>query len=475
MMMTTAAEIDLEVFRRYAGLSLPRHVSYPMPSWWSPLEAAEIASMRRESDSGRSLRDLSLYLHIPFCEALCKFCACNRVILRKNAEGADQRVDAYLAAMIRELRQLAATVGGNRRVRQIHWGGGTPTYLSPDQVEQVHRAVEEAFLVSDDAEIAMEIDPRVTTPEMLRTLRRLGFNRLSMGIQDFDQAVQEHVRRVQPFELIREFVNACRDLRFENLNFDLIYGMPYQTVDSIRDTVEHTISLSPDRVAFYHYAQIPAKIATQRGMDYTKLPDSETKLEMFLTGLRLFESAGYEFVGLDHFARPDEALAVAGREGTLQRNFQGMTTGGGLDLLGAGASSISHLLDVGFLQNIKEPDEYVACIEGGRSPVERGKRLTFDDCVRQSLIHQLYCCGEIRSELVEQPFGIVFAEYFARELEVLTELERDGLIVKEPNGDIKVTMPLGRVLLRNVAAVFDAYLNPDAYRRGELASFSMNA
>ena len=474
-MITTASEVDLEVFRRYAGLSLPRHVSYPMPSWWSPLEVDEIASMRQESGGGMSPRDLSLYLHIPFCEALCKFCACNRVILRKSTEGADQRVDAYLAAMIRELRQLAATVGSNRRVRQIHWGGGTPTYLSSDQVERVHRAVEEAFLVSHDAEIAMEIDPRVTTPEMLRTLRRLGFNRLSMGVQDFDLRVQEHVRRVQPFELMREFIAACRDLGFESLNFDLIYGMPYQTVATIHDTVERTISLSPDRVAFYHYAQIPEKIATQRGMDYTKLPDSETKLEMFLAGLRLFESAGYEFIGLDHFTKPDEPLAAARRNWTLQRNFQGMTTGGGLDLWGAGASSISHLLDVGFLQNIKEPDEYVACIEGGRSPVERGKRLTFDDCVRQSLIHQLYCCGEIRPELVEQQFGIIFAEYFARELEVLVELEGDGLVVKEPYGVVKVSMPLGRVLLRNVAAVFDAYLNPDAYRRGEPASFSMNA
>ncbi len=474
-MNTTTLEVDLDVFRRYAGLSLPRHVSYPMPSWWSPLGVDEIASMRRESGGGTFPRDLSLYLHIPFCEALCKFCACNRVILRKSAERADQHVDAYLATLIQELRQLSATVGSNRRVRQIHWGGGTPTYLSVDQVERVHRTVEEAFLVSRDAEIAMEIDPRVTTPEMLRTLRRLGFNRLSMGVQDFDSQVQEHVRRVQPFDLVRDFVAACRDLGFESLNFDLIYGMPYQTLATICDTVERTISLSPDRVAFYHYAQIPEKIATQRGMDYTRLPDSETKLEMFLAGSRLFESGGYEFIGLDHFAKRDEALALARRNGTLQRNFQGMTTGGGLDLLGVGASSISHLMDVGFLQNIKEPDEYVVHIESGRSPVERGKRLSFDDRVRQSVIHHLYCHGEIRPEPIERQFGIVFAEYFSRELDVLAELEGEGLVVKEADGVVTVIMPLGRVLLRNVAAVFDAYLNPDAYRRGERASFSMNA
>jgi oxygen-independent coproporphyrinogen-3 oxidase len=474
-MITTSPEVDLETFRRYAGLSLPRHVSYPMPSWWSPLDPMEIVSMRQASDRRAPPRDLSLYLHIPFCEALCKFCACNRVILRKSAAGADQRVDAYLAALIRELRQLSATVGSQRRVRQIHWGGGTPTYLSTAQVERLHCAVEERFPVSDDAEIAMEIDPRVTTVEMLRTLRQLGFNRLSMGVQDFDPKVQEHVRRIQPFELVREFVAACRDWGFESLNFDLIYGMPYQTVETIRDTVERAITLSPDRVAFYHYAQIPEKIATQRGIDHTKLPDSETKLGMFLIALRLFESGGYEFIGLDHFAQPDEALAVARRNGTLQRNFQGMTTGEGLDLQGVGASSITHLLDVGFLQNVKDPDGYVERIENGCSPIERGMRLRFDDRVRQAVIQHLYCQAEIRSALIESQFGIVFAEYFRRELDVITELEQDGLVVKEPSGVVKVTMPLGRVLLRNVAAVFDSYLNPDAYRCGEQACFSMNA
>jgi oxygen-independent coproporphyrinogen-3 oxidase len=270
-------------------------------------------------------------------------------------------------------------------------------------------------------------------------------------------------------------VAACRELGFESVNFDLIYGMPYQTPRTIRDTVEKTIELSPDRIAYYHYAQIPEKIATQRGMDYTKLPDSEAKLEMFLIGLELFEAAGYAYIGLDHFARPDEALSRSMVDGTIQRNFQGMTTGGGLCLLGAGVSSISHLLGVGFLQNVKDVDRYVECIERGESPVERGKRFTPDDLVRQTVINQLYCTARIRPETIEARFGIRFADYFARELGIMRELEKDGLVAIDCENVIRVTRPLGRVLMRNVTAVFDAYLDPMAYLRGARTCFSANA
>jgi oxygen-independent coproporphyrinogen-3 oxidase len=303
----------------------------------------------------------------------------------------------------------------------------------------------------------------------------MGYNRVSLGVQDFDDRVQRHVHRIQPFAMVRDVVATCRDLRFDSVNFDLIYGMPYQTPRTIRDTVEKTIALSPDRVAFYHYAQIPEKIATQRGMDYTKLPDSEMKLEMFLLGWRLFEEAGYALIGLDHFARSHEALSRALEEDTIQRNFQGMTTGGGLRLLGVGASSISHLLDVGFLQNIKDIARYIVRIEKGESPVERAKRFTFDDRVRQAVINQLYCTAEIRPEAIEAQFDIDFADYFSRELGAVNELQRDGLVTIQADKGIRVSSPLGRVLLRNVAAVFDAYLDPEAYRKGEQACFSANA
>lgn len=480
-MIAGTCAVDLEVFRRYAGLSLPRHVSYPMPTWWHDVDATEAASMLEDSDRGEVGRGLSLYLHIPFCESLCKFCACNRVIQPHDRDGAAEHTERYVLAIQTEIRRLArrlASAGAidtSRLLRQVHYGGGSPTYLSDDQIGRIQSTVFEVFTPAPDAEVAIEIDPRGVSFEKLRALRTIGFNRVSMGVQDFEEQVQRHVRRIQPFEMVRDVVEHCRELDFDSINFDLIYGMPYQTPETIRDTVERTITLAPDRIAYYHYAQIPEKIATQRGMDYTKLPDSEAKLEMFLIGLELFEQAGYEFVGLDHFAKPEEPLVKAGEEGTIQRSFQGMTTGGGLCLLGAGVSSISHLPKVGFLQNVKEVDRYLARVEGGDSPAERGKRFTDDDLIRQTVINQLYCEARIRPGFIETRFDIDFTEYFARELQVMEELQRDGLVAQNPNGDIEVTRPLGRVLMRNVAAVFDVYLSPMAYRDGEKACFSANA
>ncbi len=467
--------IDLATFHRYAGLSLPRHVSYPMPTGWHEVDGADAAAMLREIRTRRPAHDLSVYLHIPFCEKLCRYCACTRIIQPKTSAQAGPRTQAYVDALEREIRGLADVLGRRQTVRQVHWGGGTPTYLALPQIELLQRAVTEVFTVAGNAEIAMEIDPRVVTRDTLAALHRLGLNRVSLGVQDFDAQVQYHVRRVQPFELVRDTVAACRDLGFASVNFDLIYGLPYQTADTVRDTIAKTIELSPDRIAYYHYAQIPDKIATQRGLDYTRLPDSEAKLEMFLLGLEMFQAAGYVFIGLDHFAKPDEPLAVARRAGTLQRNFQGMTTGGGLDLLGCGATSISHLTRLGFLQNVHDVDEYIACVNGGRSAVRRGKRLTFDDCVRQAVIAQLYCTAEIRPADIEREFDVVFADYFAREVEIMHGLQGDGLVEAHPDGRIEVTLPLGRVLIRNVAGLFDAYLDPDAYRVGDKRCFSANA
>ena len=474
-MNTVLNSIDLEVFRKYSGLSLPRHVSYPMPTGWQDLDGEETAAMQRQSRQGTPANDLSVYVHIPFCERLCRYCACTRIIQPKHAAEAASRTEGYVDALVREIDLLTEPLGSGRTVRQIHWGGGTPTYLSDGQLQRVQRALTEAFSVSPDAEIAMEMDPRVVTVERLELLRRLGFNRVSLGVQDFDQRVQEHVRRVQPFEMVRDMVTACRELGFAGINFDLIYGLPYQTPHTVSETIAKTIELSPDRIAYYHYAQIPEKIATQRGLDYTRLPDSEAKLEMFLLGLELFESAGYLFIGLDHFAKPDEPLAVALRNGTLQRNFQGMTTGGGLDLIGVGATSISHLAGVGFLQNVHDPDEYVTWVSEGGSPVRRGKRLSLDDRIRQAVISRLYCAAEINPDDIERQYDVVFGEYFAREMEVMGELEADGLVVRRADGGVSVTLPLGRVLMRNVAAVFDAYLEPDAYRVGDRRCFSANA
>ena len=474
-MATAASEVDLTTFHKYAGQALPRHVSYPMPTWWNDIDAVEASAVLRESRQRQPAHDLSLYLHIPFCERVCRYCACNRMALPKTSAQARQRTDQYVCAVQTELHRLDSVLGEKQTVRQIHWGGGTPTYLSCEQLIQIHDTMKALFDLAADAEIAIELDPRVTTGEMLRTLRDLGFTRASLGIQDFNEQVQEHVRRIQPFEFVRDLVTACRESGFQSINFDLIYGLPLQTPETIRATLEKTIELSPDRIAYYHFAQIPDKIAVQRGLDYNRLPDSESKLAMFLSGFHLLTEAGYEYIGLDHFARADEPLAVALREGTLQRNFQGMTTGGGLDLIGIGASSISHLTGIGYLQNVHTLQDYMARISDGQSPIFRGKRFTRDDLIRQTLLSQLYCQTEIKPAELERRFEIVFADYFARELGIMRELEREGLVNITGDSGIALTMPLGRVLMRTVAAVFDAYLEPDAYRAGDRQYFSVNA
>jgi len=474
-MVVDTTEVNLEVFRRYAGLSLPRHVSYPMPTWWYDVGVADVASMFEESRKEDRRADLSLYLHVPYCTSTCRFCACTRAVLPTDPESAAKRVEAYVSALEREITGLKELAGTDRILRQIHWGGGSPTCLDPDVIERVHDTIGRAFTLAPDAEISIEVDPRGAPPDKLRAYKRIGFNRVSLGVQDFDRQVQEHVRRIQPFELVRDTVSLCRELGLKSVNFDLIYGLPYQTTATIRDTLERTIQLSPDRIAYYHYAQIPEKIATQRGMDYTKLPDSETKLEMFLLGARMFGAAGYEFVGLDHFAKPDELLAKAKDEGTLQRNFQGMTTGGGLDLLAVGSSSISHLCGIGFLQNVRTAEEYLARFDRDETPIHRGKRFTEDDRIRQAVMNELYCSTVVRPEMIERRFSIDFADYFSRELEIMQELQRDGLVTVEDDGVIHVTFPLGRVLLRTIAAVFDAYLDDDAYRVGDRNCYSANA
>ncbi len=474
-MTAQLADVNLDVFRRFSGLSLPRHVSYPMPSWWNDTSEDTARSMWDQSRNAESPRDLSLYLHIPFCEGLCKYCACTRLIQSPNSPTAAARVQQYIDVLENEIRQMSETVGNQRVVRQIHWGGGSPTYLEVHQIERLQNLIRDAFNIATDAETAIEIDPRITPPETIASLRSFGFNRASLGVQDFNLRVQQHVHRVQPYELVRQTVEACRECGFDSINFDLIYGMPFQTTDTISDTIDQVLTLSPDRVAFYHYAQIPEKIATQRGMDYAQLPDSETKLEMYVIAVRQFEAAGYEFVGLDHFAKSTEQLSIARRTHKLQRNFQGMTTGGGLDLLGVGVSSISHMIGTGFLQNEKDFDRYLARAQKGQSPVIRGKQFTRDDCIRQAVINQIYCDAAIVPGEIADQFGIDFESYFARELDIMKELQRDELVTISDDGEVRLTMPLGRVLMRNVAAVFDAYLQLDAYRNGQPDSFSANA
>ncbi|MEL6498432.1 MAG: oxygen-independent coproporphyrinogen III oxidase [Planctomycetota bacterium] len=470
--------LDRGTFARYSGLSLPRHVAYPMPTWWRDVGADEADRIRRLSSDAPSPRDLSLYVHLPFCEQMCRFCACNRTIMRKDTVKGQAKVERYIDAVIEEMRRRAEDVGNRsgvpRTVRQIHWGGGTPTYLSLAQIDRLHSACASHFRIDDDAEVSIEVDPRVTIREQLELLHRLGFNRISFGVQDFDPRVQEHVNRIQPLDMVRATTEDARAIGFESVNYDLIYGLPYQTLSGVIDTIERTRELRPDRIAFYHYAQIPDKIANQRGLNHEALPDSDAKLAMMLEATARFVAEGYTFVGLDHFALPTERLAKAMRDGQITRSFQGMTTGAELDLIGVGCSSISVFPRTAYLQNVREPSEYADCVLGGGDPAMRGLELSLEDGERQALLMDLYCHGGIDPSRLER-LGVDAGEYLQSAAPALDRLEADGLIRRVAGGGIRLTEPLGRVLMRNVAAAFDPYLGDNAPWSGMQQTFSASA
>lgn len=477
--MSELPVINRETFSRYAGLSLPRHVAYPMPTWWHATDAAEAGALRAMSGEAESPRDLSLYLHLPFCEKMCRFCGCNRTVVRKDGKSGAGRVERYLEALVTELRLRSADIGrldGTRRVvRQVHWGGGTPTYLSCAQIRALHETTKELFDIAPDAEVSIEVDPRVTTAEQLGVLREVGFNRISLGVQDFDPVVQEHIGRIQPFEMVKRTVVEARRAGFTSINFDLIYGLPKQTVETVIAMIEKAIELSPDRIAFYHYAAIPDRLANQRGLDQSALPDSDTKLTMMLEASVRFGRAGYEFIGLDHFAKPDELLAAAMKNGQLNRTFQGMTTGAELDLFGFGCSAISILPRAAYLQNEHDVYAYADRMLAGEEVGVRGMAFSEDDGVRQAALMQLYCQAEIDPARLRREVGVDFAEYFAAERPQIERLIADGLVERTERGGVRLTFPLGRVLMRNVAAVFDGYLPEDAPWVGMQQTFSASA
>ena len=428
----------------------PRYTSYPTaPEWNDSYRSPHFEEALRQSNSAIPVRPLSLYMHIPFCEKLCLFCGCN-VIINKNHEV----MLPYLQALKWEIDQIAGSLSPDRPVVQFHWGGGTPTYLSPAQMEDLFLFAKERFTFAPDAEIGCESDPRVTTDDHLIALRRLGFNRISMGVQDFNPIVQKTVRRIQSFELTKALFDRCRDLRFESVNMDLIYGLPHQTPDSFLESVEKLISLGPDRVAMFSYAHVPW-LKKQQGAFARFIPLGMDKFQIFRAGIERFTAAGYVYIGMDHFALPGDELCVAQRERTLHRNFQGYTTKAGADLIGMGVSSISGLHD-SYAQNYRDLKNYYSAVEEKRLPTMRGVQLNEDDRVRRTVISRILChCVLVKKE-IEKEFGIQFDEYFAPELERLKPLESDGM-VRLSDEVISVTS-LGRIFIRNVGMVFDKYL-----------------
>jgi oxygen-independent coproporphyrinogen-3 oxidase len=464
---TKLTTIERSVYRKYARLALPRHTSYPCAPYWRE-DYREQAFRHDLLESAEEARPVSLYVHIPFCEKLCYYCACTKEIVPAHKRDANDPGKLLLEGLDLETARLGRLLEA-REVHQVHLGGGSPTFLKADQLEKLGQLLADRFHIVPDAERAVEIDPRITSRVQLQTLRDLGFQRVSLGIQDFSPVVQKAVNRLQSLEMVRQVVAWCRELEFKSINFDLIYGLPFQTLDSMADTLDKTVGLAPDRIAFYRLAVIPEIFRWQNVFRPQDLPAGDLPLDLNLLAINRLQEAGYEFIGLDHFARPDEALARARREQSLCRNFQGMTTGKEMDLVGLGPSAISQL-DRAFAQNEKASATWRAAVDRDLA-IERGLRLSADDRLRRELLQQLYGYGIITKHTLENRFGIAFDDYFANECKRLQHLVDDGLVQVEPAA-IRLTAPLGRLLVRVVAAVFDAYLDADAYRDGMPASLS---
>ncbi len=426
----------------------PRYTSYPTaPEWNEAFGEEDFLELCREAD--RRKRPVSLYIHLPFCERLCLFCGCNVVIKKDHSV-----TRPYLERLKAEIDRVAEEIDPSRPVIQIHLGGGTPTYLSADELTELYRHLQKHFTIAVDAEISIEVDPRVTTREQIERLRALGFNRISMGIQDFDPKVQETVRRIQPYELTRDLIEISREVGFPSVNIDLIYGLPYQTVDSFRKTLDLIVGLSPDRIALFSYAHVPWMKKQQKSLG-RHLPEGMEKFRIFREGIETFTRAGYRYIGMDHFARPDDELCRAQDERTLHRNFQGYTTKAGADLYGLGVSSISGIAD-GYAQNHRALPDYAEAIDRGGLAIMRGCRLSADDRLRREVIGRILCHAFLPFAEVEADFGIDFHEVFERELTALRPLADDGLVTLT---DERLTVtPLGRIFIRNIAMVFDRYL-----------------
>src|ERR1700689_4489417 len=426
----------------------PRYTSYPTaPVWKDDFGPDDLEKYYARAEHLGT--PLSLYMHIPFCENLCLFCACT-VSIQKDKKVAVP----YLEALKREIDHVSQRVSRKRSVIQFHWGGGTPTYLSVAQMEDLFQYTHDRFSFAPDAEIGIEVDPRVTSRAQLESLWRLGFNRLSMGIQDFQPKVQETIHRVQPYEMTRDLIVASRELGFESLNVDLIYGLPHQTTDSFRATIDKTLTLAPDRVAMFSYAHVPW-LKKQQGSFQMYLPQGMEKFRTFRTALEHFLGAGYIYIGMDHFALPGDELAVAQKNRTLHRNFQGYTTKAGADLYGMGASAISSVAGA-YAQNLKKEAAYQKTIPARGIATARGYQLSPDDILRRAVISRLLCLTVIPKHRIEKEFSISFDEYFAPELEQLKVSAHEGLVILEPH-QIRVTN-LGRIFIRNVAMAFDRYL-----------------
>ncbi len=443
-------ELTPELLARYDRPG-PRYTSYPTAVEFTDAFGAGDYAGRLATAAERPDGPLSLYVHLPFCEARCSFCGCHVVIARRESVA-----DAYLGRVVDEAKILADRLGDRRTITQYHWGGGTPTYYSPDDLAFLHRSILEHFTLADDAEVALEVDPRVTTREHLETLRELGFNRLSLGVQDFDPAVQEAIGRHQTEEETLDLYRDARELGFTSINVDLIYGLPGQTVESFGVTMDEILTMRPDRLAVYSFAYVPWVKPNQKRIDPGTLPGRDDKFALLSLVSERLVGGGYRAIGMDHFALPDDELSIAAADGTLSRNFMGYTTKRGTEMIALGTSGISDVAGA-YAQNHKRLNSYYTSVDAGELPIERGVALSDDDRIRRYVITELMCNSQVVYADVEGRFGIVFADYFAAELErAASELVPEGMAIVDDDR-IRAT-ELGSIFIRNVAMTFDAYL-----------------
>ena len=455
-MESRSVNFNAGLLRRYDRPG-PRYTSYPTaPQFHAGFGERELREVAQASNGDPIPRRLSLYVHVPFCASPCFYCGCNRIITRDKARG-----EAYLARLFREIALAAQLFDRDREVIQLHFGGGTPNFLDPAQLREVVDTLRSQFRFSDaaDRDISIELDPRFVNADDIAALAAAGFNRASFGVQDFDPEVQVAVNRIQSVEETRAVVDACRANGFRSVNIDLIYGLPRQTVAGFANTLDIVARMRPDRIAVYGYAHLPELFKPQRQINAAELPDAETRLQLLQLAIESLTAAGYVYIGMDHFALPDDELALAQERGGLHRNFMGYTTHADSDLVGLGVSAISHIGD-SFSQNPRDLPSWQAALDEGRLPVFRGMRMDEDDQLRADLIQSLMCQGEVPTAALERRYDIDFADYFAAALAKLQPLVDDGLARIEP--DRIVATSRGRLLLRNIAMCFDRYLDQPA-------------
>ncbi len=449
--------IDFEKFSKYSKPG-PRYTSYPTAPEFH--EGFDDIAYIKELESQDKSKPLSLYFHLPFCRSACYFCGCNVVYTSK-----EDKKDRYIDYLEKELALLSEHLDTSREVIQLHFGGGTPTFFDEKQLNRIIKLIKSHFKnFSKDAEISCEIDPRFLTEKQLDVLIEGGFNRISFGVQDFNPKVQEAVHRIQPYEVTENTVNMARKADIKSINMDLIYGLPYQNLETFSETLKKALTLNPDRFAVFNYAHVPWMKKTMRKIDETTLPKPETKLEILKHTIDFLTSNGYKMIGMDHFAKPEDELFLAIEKGELHRNFQGYTTKGGADLIGVGLTSIGEGVSH-YVQNIKDMRAYEKAIDEGRLPVQRGIKLNDDDILRKSVIMELMANFKLDIKRVEKEFNINFKEYFNDALKELEEFEKEDLISIDDNR-IRVSQT-GTMLIRNIAMPFDAYLKktPESKRQ----------